>query len=517
MNFSAEGTRTMSTPVYDWIAYHANHSPNSEALVDLHSGRRLSYRDCDRRVAKLAGYLRDGLGVSRGDRVAVLSANSSDVFEIQFACFRIGAVFLPLNWRLATPELAYIVEDAGPVVLICDDEHWQTGTELQDSSTVTHLIGMRADGGDSAYETGIADADPVTAIVPQTHDDICTILYTSGTTGRPKGAVITHGMVFWNAINLGMPFGVDSKTVFLTVLPLFHTAGLNCHSNPVFHAGGCVVVMRNFDPVETLALFDSREHVITHFFGVPAIYMFMAQQTEFASTDLSGIVSAGVGGAPISTALIEAWTTRGVKLQQGYGMTETSPGVMFLTSAECERKIGSAGKPVLHNEIRIVDPHGRDVVPGTVGELWVRGPNITPGYWNKPEETARAITDGWLHTGDAARMDDEGFYYIVDRWKDMYISGGENVYPAEVEEVLYRLPGVVEAAVIGVEDDKWGEVGRAIVVLGEGAELSEDDIIGHCKGKVGNYKLPKSVVFTDALPRNATGKVLKQDLRRLFG
>ncbi len=507
----------MGTPVYDWISHHANHAPEDEALVDLHSGRRYSYREFDGRVGRIAGYLRDGLSVSPGDRVAVLAANSSDIFEIQFACFRIGAVFVPLNWRLAVTELSYIAADASPKVLLSDEDNWKTSQELKASAGIAHLIDMRGDGGESAFETGIKDADPVVTMVQQTHDDICTILYTSGTTGRPKGAIITHGMVFWNAINLGIPFSLTSNTVFLTVLPLFHSAGLNCHANPVLHTGGCVVVMRAYDPAETLALFDSEEAGITHFFGVPAIYMFMAQQPQFAETDLSRIEGAGVGGAPISTALIEAWTTRGVKLQQGYGMTETSPGVMFLKASDCERKIGSAGKPVLHNELRVVDPEGNDVEPGEVGELWVRGPNITPGYWNKPDETAQAITDGWLHTGDATRVDEEGFYYIVDRWKDMYISGGENVYPAEVEEVLYQLPGVVEAAVIGVEDEKWGEVGRAVIVLSEGTELTEADVIDYCTGKIGNYKLPKSVVFTDILPRNATGKVLKQELRAAFG
>jgi len=507
----------MGTPVYDWIAHHANHSPDAEALVDLHSGRRFSYRELDQRVGKLASFLRHGLDVSRGDRVAVLSASSSDVFEIQFACFRIGAVFVPLNWRLAVPELAQIAGDATPTVLISDDENWDTSVELKAAGAVTHLVSMRGDGGASDYEAGIAGAESVARMVEQTHEDICTILYTSGTTGRPKGAIITHGMVFWNAVNLGLPFGISAATVFLTVLPLFHTAGLNCHANPVFHTGGRVVVMRAFDPAQTLALFGGSEETITHFFGVPAIYMFMAQQPNFAATDLSRLVSAGVGGAPISTALIEAWTTRGVKLQQGYGMTETSPGVMFLAASDCERKVGSAGKPVLHNELRIVDPEGNDVEPGVVGELWVRGPNITPGYWNKPDETAQAFTDRWLHTGDAARIDEEGFYYIVDRWKDMYISGGENVYPAEIEEVLYQIPGVAEAAIIGVEDEKWGEVGRAVVVLSEGAELSEADIIAHCEGKIARYKLPKSAVFTDILPRNATGKVLKHELRNTFG
>ena len=503
----------MSVTVFDWITSHANHSPEEIALVDLFSQREFTYTELNERVGRLSGYLRDDLGVARGDRVAVLSANSTDIMEIQFACFRIGAIFMPLNWRLAPPELEFIVGDSSPTVLICDEENFEVGAGLQSSEGISHLIDLKADGGTSSYESGIAAAKPVGEMIRQTHDDACTILYTSGTTSRPKGAIITHGMVFWNAVNLGIPMGITANTVFLTVLPLFHTAGLNCSANMVLHAGGRVLIMRAYDPVETLAIFDDAKAGVTHFFGVPAIYLFMAQQPTFAQTDLSRLQSAGVGGAPISTALIEAWTTRGVKLQQGYGMTETSPGVMLLRAADCERKIGSAGKPVLHNELRIVSESGQDVTPGEVGELWIRGPNIIPGYWNRPEASATSITDGWLHTGDAARVDDEGFYYIVDRWKDMYISGGENVYPAEVEEVIYQLPQIGEAAIIGMPDEKWGEVGCAIVVVKEGESLSEAEVLQHCEGKLARFKQPKSVRFIDILPRNATGKVLKHVLR----
>lgn len=503
----------MSVRVYDWIAHHAKSSPERVAMVDLHSERQFTYVEFDERVGRLAGFLRSGLGVDRGDRVAVLCANSTDIFEIQFACFRLGAVFLPLNWRLAPPELEYIVVDSSPKVLICDEDNLEVGSHLQREVGVEHLVDVRGDGTTSAYESGITGVAPVTDMVRQTHDDICTLLYTSGTTGRPKGAIITHAMVFWNATNLGIPMAVSADTTFLTVLPLFHTAGLNCSANPVFHAGGRVLIMRTFEPGATLALIGDEAAGVTHFFGVPAIYLFMAQQPAFDSTDVSRLRAAGVGGAPISTALIEAWTTRGVKLQQGYGMTETSPAVLFLRAEDCERKIGSAGKPVLHGEVRIVSETGVGTAPGEVGELWVRGSHITPGYWNRPEATAAAITDGWLHTGDAVRVDEDGFYYIVDRWKDMYISGGENVYPAEVEEVLYQLPAIVEVAVIGVADDKWGEVGCAVVVQKESESLTETEILAHCSGKLARYKQPNSVVFIEALPRNATGKVLKHQLR----
>ena len=503
----------MSVKVFDWISNHANHAPESVALVDLFSQRELTYAQLHERVARVGGFLRNALGVERGDRVCVLCNNSTDIIEIQFACFRLGAIFTPLNWRLAPPELEYIVGDAGPKVLICDEDNLAVGRALHASLALEHLVDLKASGGESAYEAGISAAAPIVSMVSQTHDDACTLLYTSGTTGRPKGAIISHGMVFWNAINLGIPMEVSANTVFLTVLPLFHTAGLNCTANPTLHAGGRVLIMRAFDPVESLSLLGDPGVGITHFFAVPAIYLFMAQQPTFADTDLSRLQSAGVGGAPISTALIEAWTTRGVKLQQGYGMTETSPAVMLLRAQDCERKIGSAGKPVLHNEIRITHDNGEDVAPGEVGELWVRGPNITPGYWNRPQATAESITDGWLHTGDAARVDEDGFYYIVDRWKDMYISGGENVYPAEVEEVLYQMSQIGEVAVIGVPDEKWGEVGRAVVVLKAGETLSEAQIIAYCEGRLARYKQPKSVVFLDVLPRNATGKVLKHQLR----
>ena len=271
-----------------------------------------------------------------------------------------------------------------------------------------------------------------------TLDDVSTIMYTSGTTGHPKGATITHGMTFWNCVNLGGPACIGPSSVLLTVLPLFHTGGLNCYTNPVLHAGGTVMIMRAFDPGAALGLINDPAQGINVFFGVPAIYQFMAQHPAFATTDLGRLIVGGVGGAPMPVPLLKVWEARGVALQQGYGMTETSPAVLVLDREDAARKAGSAGKPVLHTEVRIVRPDGSDADVGELGELWVKGPNITPGYWNRPEANKSSFTDGWLHTGDATRVDEEGFYYIVDRWKDMYISGGENVYPAEVENVLHQ-------------------------------------------------------------------------------
>jgi fatty-acyl-CoA synthase len=499
---------------YDWIAHHARNSGNDVACVDLHENRRLTYRELDARVNRLAGWLK-AAGVGRGERAAILAQNTTDHFELQFACGRLGAIFTPLNWRLTVPELSFIVGDAAPRVLIHDPEFAETAAALV--RVVPGLKLLQRLGPASDYERALASAEPLAAPDVVTHDDVSTIMYTSGTTGRPKGAMITHGMTFWNCVNLGGPAEVSFATVTLTVLPLFHTGGLNCYSNPVFHAGGQVLVPRVFDPGEALRMIADPAVGLTHFFGVPAHYQFMLQHPDFERTDLSRLRVAGVGGAPMPVPLLEAWLARGVALIQGYGMTETSPGVLCLDRRDAARKIGSAGKPLLHTETRVVDDQGNDVPRGQMGELWVRGPNITPGYWNRPEANKASFTDGWLHTGDAARVDDEGYYYIVDRTKDMYISGGENVYPAEVESVLYQIPQLAEAAVIGVPDERWGEVGKAIVAVKPGQVLTEAQILDHCRENLARYKLPRFIEFVEALPRNATGKVHKPTLREQFG
>jgi len=323
-------------------------------------------------------------------------------------------------------------------------------------------------------------------------------------------------MTFWNCVNLGGPAGIMPSSVLLTVLPLFHTGGLNCYTNPILHAGGTVLIMRVFDPGAALQLISDPARGINTFFGVPSIYQFMAQHPAFATADFSRLLIGGVGGAPMPVPLLKVWEARGVALQQGYGMTETSPAVLTLDRDDAVRKAGSSGKPVLHTEVRIVRPDGGDAAVGELGELWVRGPNVTPGYWNRPDANASSFTDGWLHTGDATRVDADGFYYIVDRWKDMYISGGENVYPAEVENVLHQIGAVAEAAIIGIPDSQWGEVGMAIVAVKPGHVLTEAEIHAHCAANLARFKCPRLVRFVDALPRNATGKIHKPTLRQTF-
>jgi fatty-acyl-CoA synthase len=501
-------------PHYDWIAHHAGRDAKKLALVDLHSGRHYSYGEFDDRIRRLALFLRDGCGVKRGDRVAILVPNTSEVFEVQFACGRLGAVLLPLNWRLTVHELSFICGDATPALLIYDASFTDEAHALRERDKNLRLVMIDgADHANTSYERGLRQAAGVLQPAQLTHADLQTIMYTSGTTGRPKGALITYGMTFWNCVNSSAPARLTRESVTLVILPLFHTGGRNMYANPTFHLGGTVLVQRSFDPGTTLDLIGDARLGITHTFGVPANFLFMLQHAKFAETDFSRIVSAGIGGAPASLSLLEAWEKRGVSLQQGYGMTETSPIATILDPKDAMRKIGSAGLPVLHTEVKLVDENGNPVKPGQVGEIWTRGPNITPGYWNRPDATRESFTDGWLHTGDAAHQDEEGFYYIVDRWKDMYISGGENVYPAEVENAIYELDGIAEAAVIGVPDERWGEVGKAFIVPKPGAEVTEAAILAHCRTRLAKFKVPVHVAFVEALPRNATGKVLKRELR----
>ena len=501
---------------YDWLDHHAANRSVKEAVRDLGTNRSFTYGDLSRRADAMAAFL-ESIGIGRGDRVGVLAHNGVEFFDVQFACARLGAICVLLNWRLTVPELEYILNDSSPTLLVHDAAFGESAEELQRRCSIGALLSIDGGTPDSPYESVLARYDgehPERAGL--THDDVITIMYTSGTTGLPKGAMITHGMNFWNCVNLGIPAGIGLDTVHLNVLPLFHTGGLNCYSNPVLHAGGTVVILTTFDPGETLRVLGDPAQGITHFFAVPAPYQFMMQHPDFDTTDLSRLRIAGVGGAPCALTIMEAWTERGVPLAQGFGMTETSPACIFLDTDDALRKIGSTGKALMHTEYRIVNEEGDDCGPDEVGELWVAGPNITPGYWNKPEATAAAFEGRWLKTGDAARADDEGFVYIVDRWKDMYISGGENVYPAEVENVLYQLPEVAEAAIIGVPNDRWGEVGLAVLALKEGEQLDRQRVQEYCAERLAKFKVPTDIAIVDELPRNATGKVLKRELRSQF-
>ena len=469
------------------------------------------------RTSRLAIALRSEFGINRGDRVAVLAENDSNTFEVQFACWKLGAIFVPLNWRLTIPELRYIVSDAGPSVIIHDEAHLETSIELAEICQISHRVtwGLSV-GGAVQYEELLALHQPMQSSVACTHDDPVSIMYTSGTTGLPKGAIITQGMIFWNTINCVEFYSLNASMVNLVFLPLFHTGGLNAYANPAFHFGGTNIVMKTFDPSQVLALMSDPKIAITHLIGVPTNWLLMSQIPEFENAVFPTIVGSSVAGSPTPVSLIKTWAEKGLPLQQAFGMTETSPLILALPADKCEEKIGSAGIPAMHTAVRIVTEDGREADVGETGELWCKGPNVTPGYWNKPEATADSFEDDWLKTGDAVKRDEEGYYYVVDRWKDMYISGGENVYPAEVESVIYQIPQIGEVAIIGVPDEKWGEVGRALVVLREGEKLAAEEIINHCRQNLARFKVPRSALFVNEIPHNATGKVLKRELRKRY-
>ena len=501
----------------DWLAKHAAQFPRKVALVDLHSGRSVTYAQLNERASRFAEFLRERWQIKPGERVAVLAHSSSDYVEMLYGCGKIGAIMVCLNWRLALPELNGIVADAEPAAIVWGEEFEQTGLALADACGLSRrMVTGAARPGIAGYEAVLAAMSGASVEMPwRQHDDIWYLLYTAGTTGTPKGVLQTWGMAFTNAVNSMLAAGLRREDTMLSVLPYFHTGGLNLYLNPMIMCGGTTLIMRQFDVDRTMDLLEQEATVM---FGVPAIYLFLSQHRRFASADFSRVRNWACGGAPIPQTLLEQYLAKGVTICFGFGMTETGPTVFLTDEVTARQKVGTVGKPVMYVEGKVVDSATRESWGANQrGELLLRGPGLTPGYWHKPEATAKAYENGWLCTGDIAYFDDDGDYYIVDRSKDMYISGGENVYPAEVENVIFQIEGVAEVAVIGVHDAKWGEVGKAIVALKPGASVSADEIIAHCKAGLASFKAPKYVEFVPAVARNAAGKLDKPTLRLQFG
>jgi fatty-acyl-CoA synthase len=478
-------------------------SPHRVALV--HADREWTYAEVAERATRLAHGLA-GAGVRPGDRVAYLGVNHPALLETLFAAGLLGASFVPLNTRLAVPELAYILADCGAATLI----HAAPQAEL--AAAVRELVPALTLIGPDHYARLLAEASAEPIDEPVAGTAPCMIMYTSGTTGRPKGAVLTHDNIAWNSVNLLLDVDLTSTEVTLVSAPMFHVAALNQTVLPTFLKGGRCVLVPAFDPGETLDLIEARR--VTYLFGVPTMFQAVAAHPHWAAADLSSVRSLICGGAPVPEALIDTYQRRGLTFMQGYGLSEAAPGVLFLRADDSRDKIGSAGTPVFFGDLRVVGPDGEPVPPGEPGEILAQGPNVMAGYWGQPDATAEVLDgDGWLRTGDVAVLDADGYAYIRDRLKDVIISGGENIYPAEVEDALYRHPAVGECAVVGVPDERWGEVGRAFVVLRPGAAAGADDLLGFLSGRIARFKIPKSVVFVDGLPRTGSGKVLKSRLR----
>ncbi len=496
----------MSFGLFDMTAQRAALSPDRPAMEDLTTGLRVTYGALDRRTCSFAGVLREA-GVGHGDRVAILCRNRIAFFEGLFACAKLGAIFVPLNWRMPPAELDPLLKDCAPKLLIYGREDEDCARQLAGPFA---RLGLD-DPGPDGFEARKARAQAVEGRAHWPAEEAWYLLYTSGTTGVPKAVIQTYGMALANYVNTRQAIDLREDETTLNFLPLFHTAGINLFTLPALFAGGTVLVLPGFDPDTVMALLASDR--IDTFFAVPAVYQALSLHAGFDSADLGAIRIWGCGGAPLPDSLVARYGARGVKVQNGYGMTETGPTALFTDAASMTAKIGSIGKPQLLVSARIVRADGSDAAVDEPGEIWLSGPAITPGYWNRPDMTAAAFAPGgWLKTGDVARRDADGYYYIEGRIKEMYISGGENVYPVEVENVLALHPDILEAAVVGVPDDRWGEVGRAYVLPRPGVAPDLADLERFCRERLAAYKVPRFFTVVEDFPRTASGKIQKQNL-----
>lgn len=497
-----------------WPARRARKTPRAVALV--HDEHTLTYTELHERVQRLAGALSDE-GIAPGDRVAYLGPNTPSFVETFFAVAALGAVFVPVNTRLAPAEIAHVLGDSGAVAAVVDQQFCSMVDEIaQPHLTVRVAVGAEcALSGWTSFDVLIDRSCRGDLEVEVAMDAPCLIMYTSGTTGRAKGAVLTHANLTWNAINLVIDAEFRSTDVALVVAPLFHAAALNNNFLPTVLVGGTAVLVRSFDPDQVLDLIAAQR--ITYLHGVPAIYQALAAAPRWDETDLSSVRRASCGGAPVPLEIIRTYLARGISFSQGYGMTEAGPSVLYLAPELAFDKVGAVGVPHFFADSRVVDAQGNDIAPGQRGEVLVRGPAVTPGYWNNPQATDEAFDHGWFRSGDIATVDDDGIVSIVDRVKDMVISGGENIYPAEIEAVLRRHPQVADCAVIGIPDPKWGEVCRAIIEPAPGVTVDPDEILAFAQHHLGRFKVPKSVITIDEFPRTATGKIVKGRLRHRFG
>ena len=509
----------------DYLARRELYSPDRLAIID--TGKmpewRLTYRQMNERANRLAHWLRDVAGVVKGDRVAILAHDGVEHLDTFFACGKLGAIHTALNWRLHPQELAGIVAQTTPRVLIFSDDVRLHVAELQAllrgrAYAIDHYLHTEGDGvgGSIHFETAIQSslATPVTTDDLEA-EDIAALIFTGGTTGLPKAAQVSHRMIAWNTLNTVI-HDITHDDVYLNVFPMFHTGGLFVYTLPQVIFGGTTILMRKFDPALVLELIE-RERV-TIFGAVPTMYQMIAQAPNWGAADLASLRFCTSGGAPLPVPLVEQYTReKGIRFKQGFGMTEFGPGIFALAPEDAIRKAGSIGRPNFYVDARIVDDDNRILGADEEGELVLKGPSYCSGYFGDPAASAAAVDErGYFHTGDIARYDAEGYFYIVDRKKDMYISGGENVYPAEIEKVLYQHPEVLMCAVIGLPDPKWGEVGRACVVLKPGAAANESELLAFMADRLAKFKVPKSVTILDALPISSAGKILKRELRERF-
>lgn len=491
----------------DWLDKWAYYTPNKFFLREYNSNLEFSFLEFNQRTNALANYLTKELGIKVGDRIAVYSKNRIEYVQLFLASIKCGAILVPLNFRLTPRELDILIGDAEPKIFFYENDYSE---QIKSLSTIQNIPTQKKIEDISTFIN--EEQTDINFVPPRVfnEDDVVMILYTAGTTGLSKGVMINHRMLFWNAINTGLRLDLHSADHTQSYAPFFHTGGWNVLFTPFLLHGASHTIIQNFDPELVLQLMEKEKTTI--FFGVPTMLQMMSDLPLFSKVDLSNCRYAIVGGATMPIPLINKWHEKGIPIRQGFGMTEVGPNCFSLHQDDAIRKIGSIGSPNFYIEAKIMNDENKECAVNEVGELWLRSPVVTPGYWMKEKETEESMTDGFFHTGDLVRKDEDGYYFVVDRKKNMFISGGENVYPAEIEKYLYTNSSIKEVAVIGVPDQKWGEVGKAFIVLNENCSLTPEDILDFCKGNLAKYKIPKHVEFLNEIPKTDAGKINKLKL-----
>lgn len=517
----------------DIIGNRAKLSPDKEAILDLDNNITYTFKDLNHRANRLANFMSEQCDIKKGDRVAFISRNRIEMFDGVFACGKLGAIFVPYNLRLSVGELTLLMDEEEPKVLFFEDLFSPVVEQLKDNiTTINKYITLHnADNSFNSLNTSNYNSMSYEDLMKYENtipvrcrdlnlEDIYLLIHTGGTTGLPKGAMISHRAVLFNAINNITDWGLSPMDKVHLLLPLFHTGGWNILTLGLLLAGGQLLINKDFDPKLSLKIIN--DYKTNYVFGAATIFRMMYEEPEFNTTNWSSVKWVMSGAAPTPIQVMKKFWAKGVKICAGYGLTEGGPmnlgtPINFIDLDKIKEKHASVGKPFYFTTAKIVDDNGQEVESGSTGELIFTGPQIFSGYWKNEEETKKTLKNGWVYTGDMARMDDEGFIYIVGRKKNIYISGGENVFPAEIERVLYQMNEIHECCVIGVPDEKWGEVGKAVISLKKDMSLEKKDVIAFLSNKLAKYKVPKYVTFVHEVPKNSVGKIVSQDVINKYG